>query len=177
MSTAQFNNWKTIYGQPINTIIQSVFATSGSTYQTITSTTPVLLSGMSVSITPKFATSKIVVSAMVTASWTYVCSLHIYKNGVDLIPSHGSNTQTGGDTALFTHYNGPADTSTAGQYNYCAPFPVLFVDTPNTTNAITYDLRANSGWSGGTATFYFNGRGATADMLSSSWMMVQEVRQ
>lgn len=156
----------------VGKVLQVVTASSGFTNQTISSATPVLLSGMSVSITPKFANSKIIITGMVSASWTYVASLHIYKNGAELIANHGGNNQSGGATALFTHFESTQSSSPDKVF----PFPVLYADIANTTSAITYDFRANSGWSGGAEAFYFNNRNSL-DMLSSSWIMVQEIKQ
>jgi hypothetical protein len=173
MSTLKFNKWKTKDDVALSPVIQTLYATSGFVNQTIVSTTPVLLSGMSVTITPRFTSSKIAIYGMVTASWTYVASLHIYRNNAELIASHGGNNQSGGDTALFTHYQSSQESS---RPNQVFPFPVLYVDSPNSTSATTYDFRANSGWSGGTETFYFNNRNSS-DMLSSSWMIVQEIAQ
>lgn len=157
---------------PVGSVLQVVTASSGFTNQTISSATPVLLSGMRVSITPKFSNSKIIITGMVSASWTFVASLHIYKNGVELIANHGGNNQSGGATALFTHYL----SSQSGSPDEVFPFPVLYADLPNTTSETTYDFRANSGWSGSSEAFYFNNRNQL-DMLSSSWIMVQEIKQ
>lgn len=173
MSIAKFNSWQTSSGGILSPVIQTVYATSGYTGQTIVSTTPVALTGMSVTITPKFTTSKIIITGVVAASWTYVSSLHVYRSGTTLGTSHGSNNQSGGSTSIWTHYQSSQESSRANQV---FPFPVLVVDSPNSTAALTYDFRANSGWSGGTETFYFNNRDAQ-DMLSSSWIMVQEVKQ
>lgn len=155
-------------------VVQVITATSGFVNQTINSSTPVALTGLSATITPKFATSKILIQAVVTASWTYVASAHIYKNGTDLIPNHGSNNQTGGATALWTHYlGGTTDSATADKI---FPFSIIYWDLPGSVSPITYDIRANAGWSGGTSTFYFNNR-ASVDMLSSSYLVITEIAQ
>lgn len=157
-------------------VVQVVTATSGFINQTINSATPVLLSGLSVAITPKFNNSIILIQGMVTASWSYVSSIHIYKNGSDMIPSHaaaGTNSQSGGNTALWTHYQSSQE---AARANQVFPFPVLYQDIPGVTTSITYDFRANSGWSGGTEAFYFNNRTGT-DMLGSSFITVMEIAQ
>lgn len=157
-------------------VVQVITATSGFVNQTINSATPVALTGMSATITPKFATSKILIQAMVSASWTYVSSVHIYKNGSDLIPSHaaaGTNNQSGGATALWTKYYSGGTDSTPNQVIIN---PVLYWDSPGVTSATTYDIRANSGWSGGSNAFYFNNRD-NLDMLSSSTLTLMEIAQ
>ena len=154
-------------------VVQRITATSGFTNQSITSSTPVALSGMSATIVPRFANSKIIVEASVNASWTYVCSIHIFRNGTNVSPNHGGNNQTGGSNALWTKYlTLPTDTTPASVFT----MPVLYAESPNTTASLTYDLRANAGWAGGTNTFFFNNR-SDQDMLGSSWMTVTEIRQ
>lgn len=153
-------------------VIQTVYATSGFVNQTITSATPVALTGMTATITPKFANSRILVQAMVTATWTYVSSVHIFRDGVDVITAHGGNNQSGGTTALWTHYGETLGTTG----NNIFPFPVVYAETPNSTSPLTYSIRANSGWSGGATVFYFNNR-ASQDMLGCSTMIVMEIAQ
>lgn len=153
-------------------VLQAVYATSGFVNQAITSTTPVALTGMTATITPKFANSRILVQAMISASWTYVSSVHVFRDGVDVITAHGGNSQSGGTTALWTHYGETLGTTG----NNIFPFPVIYAETPNSTSELTYSIRANSGWSGASNTFYLNNRG-TQDMLSCSTMVVMEIAQ
>ena len=154
-------------------VVQVVTATSGFVNQSFNSTTPVALTGLSASITPKFANSKILIEGVVAASWTYVSSLHIYKNGSDMISSHGGNSQTGGSTALWTKYWPWTTDTSAGQVT---PLSVLYWDSPGTTSTVTYDFRANSGWAGGSNAFYLNNRDSQ-DMLGSSYIKITEVAQ
>lgn len=157
-------------------VVQVVTGTSGFVNQTINSLTPVALSGLSVSITPKFSTSLILIEGVVTASWSYVSSLHIFKNGSDLIPNHsssGTNNQASGPTALWTHYQSSQESD---RPNQVFPFPVLYRDFPNTTNTLTYDFRATSGWLTTSVAFYLNNRGSQ-DMLGSSYIKITEVAQ
>jgi hypothetical protein len=154
-------------------IVQVIYETSGFVNQTINSATPVALTGLSATITPKFSNSAILIEGVVSASWSYVSSMHVFKNGVDLVPNHGGNTQSGGATALWTHYQSSQESDRGNQL---FPFSVLYRDTPNTTSAITYDFRANSGWSGAAQLFYLNNR-SSPDMLSSSYIKLTEIAQ
>lgn len=154
-------------------VVQVVTATSGFVNQSFTSSSPVALAGLSASITPKFSNSKILIEGVVTASWTYVSSLHIYKNGSDIIASHGGNNQSGGATALWTKYWPWTTDTSPGQVT---PLPVLYWDSPGSTNTVTYDFRANSGWVGGANAFYLNNRDSQ-DMLGSSYIKITEVAQ
>jgi len=153
-------------------VVQVFHASSGYVNQTISSTTPVALTGMSITFTPKFANSRIVIQAAISASWTYVSSIHVFRNGTTLGTSHSPNNQTGGATSIWTRYNSAIDLGTTSVMTY----PVLVSDVPNTSADLTYDLRANSGWNTGSNAFYFNNR-SNNDMLSSSHMTVMEIAQ
>jgi hypothetical protein len=177
MSQLRVNNINNVGGtgpayQP-GSVVQVVTATSGFVNQSFTSSTPVALTGLSATITPKFANSKILIEGVVTASWTYVSSLHIYKNGSDMVSSHGGNNQSGGATALWTKYWPWATDTAPGQVT---PLPVIHWDLPGTTSSITYDFRANSGWSTGANAFYLNNRDSQ-DMLGSSHIKITEIAQ
>jgi hypothetical protein len=154
-------------------VVQVVYASSGFVNQTINSATPVALTGLSATITPKFANSMILIEGVVAASWSYVAGVHIFKNGSNLIPAHGGTNQSGGTNALWIHYISAQE---AARTNQVFPFPILYKDLPNSTSPITYDFRANSGWAGGSEAFYLNNR-AGQDMLSSSYIKLTEVAQ
>lgn len=172
---AKFDKWQTTSGLNNNSILQVVSATSGFVNQTINSTTPVALSGLSVTITPFFTTSKILILGCVQASWTYVASMHIYKTiptPYDIIGNHGGNNQTGGSSALWTYFDQGIGLGTDSSI----PFPVYYLDTVVTTKPTTYAFYANSGWSGATNNFYLNNRSG-GDMLGSSYICVMEIAQ
>jgi hypothetical protein len=171
-SILQFDVWQTTGGANVGTVLQTVTQHSGFVNQTIVSTTPIALTNMSVTITPFYADSKIFIQAMVNASWTYVASAHIFRNGVNIIPAHGGNNQSGGTNALITAYNSAQETARANQV---FAMPIVYLDTPGSTSPQTYSIHANSGWSGGTETFYFNNRDSL-DMLGSSFISVWEIK-
>jgi hypothetical protein len=156
-------------------VVQVITAQTGFIAQTINSTAPQPVTNMSVTITPKFSNSKFLIEAAISSSWTYVAGLHIYKNGSDIIAtSHGGNTQTGGGTSIWTKYFSGVSPDTTP--DSMMTFPVLYFDTPATLSPITYDIRVNSGWNGGSNAIYINNRPG-GDMLSSSYMMVTEIAQ
>jgi len=88
--------------------------------------------GFSVTITPKFANSKILLNLTATgyssANYVYV---DLYKNGVSLT---GSATSGNGIC-------GPICLSVA----YWDNFSTLYEDSPNTTSAVTYNLYGRTG--------------------------------
>jgi hypothetical protein len=90
--------------------------------------------GFSVTITPKFANSKILInlSATVYSTQNYVY-LDFYKSGVSLT---GSATNGNGIVGPVANVNSAWDN-----------VAVFYEDSPNTTSAVTYNLygRTNSG--------------------------------
>ena len=128
------------------------------------STSKVDITGMSVSITPKFNTSKILVSSHLTYggnNFNFYCDL-LRDSTVLGAPSSGNNTCT---IALC------GITNTTYQMQNAS---LLFLDSPATTNATTYKLQI-AVQSGGE--FYLNRskRDGTNDATCSSTITVMEV--
>ena len=104
--------------------------------------------GMSVSITPKFSTSKIFVMATVAVA----CNTAEKNNFIQLRRDStdiAKGTEGGSVNASFYHKN----------RNNFAPdnISVQFLDSPATTNAVTYKVR----WSGENSTTYYLNRNAS----------------
>lgn len=116
---------------PSGSVIQIQSAWTNS-ITTVNSSSDVDITGLSVSITPISATSKILVLAQVGRSG---------GNGNGFITLYRDST------ALFfgtgASYVGTLDTSNA--YNQQVhTSPITYLDSPNTTSAITYKCRGNS---------------------------------
>ena len=83
--------------------------------------------GFGITITPKFANSKILVNVTAsTYSSSHYCYIDLSKNGTSL---SGSATNGQGFTGPVTYYVGYWQTNT-----------LRVVDSPNTTSAVTYDI-------------------------------------
>jgi len=178
MSVLKINAIQSISGKPLlnstGNVIQMKYATSGFVNQAIASATPVALSGLSVSITPTSASNAIIIMASVVANYAYVSSVHVYRDGANLIASHGGNTQTGGDRCIWTHYQSSQESDRENQV-FC--MPVIYRDLPGGTSTYTYAIYGNSGWNGGVQnTFRLNNRN-NLDMLGSSYIVAYEVTQ
>ena len=129
-----------------------------------TSTSKVDITGMSVSITPKFNTSKILISSHLTYGgnhFNFYCDL-LRDSTVLGAPSSGNNTCT---IALC------GITNTTYQMQNAS---LLFLDSPATTSATTYKLQI-AVQSGGE--FYLNRskRDGSNDATCSSTITVMEV--
>jgi hypothetical protein len=133
MSTLKFNKWQTTEGQTIQTIAQVVQTVKTDTFTTnvalVSGGSPI--SGLGVSITPLYATSKILIfctlnvagSANVTQVYSWLARGNT-KIGAGT-PA-GSRIGTGGRYYL-------ADNNISGMIN------MHFLDSPATTDLITYN--------------------------------------
>jgi len=135
-------------------VLQVVSTTKADTTST-TSTSFVDLTGMSVSITPKSTTSKVLVMVTAQGSATSTGSMYIRlmrdSTAIAIGDAAGSRTR-----ASFG-----IDTNATTDYAYSGS--ICHLDSPATTSATTYKLQWNSGDSGGAA--YLNRGSGDADNL------------
>jgi len=139
---------------PSNSVLQVVSTTKTDTTSFASSSTNayVDITGMSVTITPISATSKILVTYTACVSQSGGATIHIrlLRDSTSIGQGDASGNRLG-DSAVWR--------PNATQYVYeVAPVSHSFLDSPNTTSAITYKLQATLG---GTysATFYLNRAG------------------
>ena len=79
-----------ILGSGQGNILQVKRAYSGPASQIITSLDPVLITGLSLEITPISALSTMILTANISASEGYVISYGIYKNGAPTVSTTGA---------------------------------------------------------------------------------------
>ena len=138
-STMRFDKWENSLGQPYGTVLQVVQAVKTDTFST-TNTTFTDITGLSATITPKFASSKILVSAQIFAS------------------SPSNNTTFFG---LIRDTTGIARSTTATSVNASAFLAdiigtqgfnqsIQFLDSPSTTSSTIYKvaMRQHTGGTG-----------------------------
>jgi hypothetical protein len=142
---------------PTGTTLQTVMGES-SNFVLVNSSTITSL-GVSATITPLSTSSKILIWAYVHhASASDKAEVYVNRNGTDL-PNHAGYF-------MFDTVSGNATFNT----RLASAF---YVDTPNSTSALTYDLRGKD-HSGGT--IYFNGRGAGGGShLGGSRILLMEI--
>jgi hypothetical protein len=150
-------------------VVQVQTASSGPLAQTISSLSPVSITGLSINFTPKFANSKIVIQAQISTSATYVSSFAVYKNNAATVSTSGFNNVNEPNMQVTTYFGG----SSGPDFLYSIPLH-HFENAINTTTR-TYDVRATSGWGGTVYTLRINDRGS--DMASFSHMTITEVAQ
>jgi len=152
-------------GQVLSTLKTDTFSTTSTSSTTVT--------GLSVTITPSASTSKIMIIASVAAGITNVDSHAIF-----LGLSGGNTASYIGDAASnrrrTVHWvRRPGDSATVAATNM--PMTMVYLDSPATTSATTYNVTA--GVYGGTG--YVNRSGIDTDDLtwgrSASTITVMEI--
>ncbi|MCK5358852.1 MAG: hypothetical protein KAJ48_10690, partial [Elusimicrobiales bacterium] len=149
-------------------IINVYFAITPATRQTINSTTPQIITGLSITLTPVSANSKFMILAIVNGNLNHVASVLIYKEGTKLLSHEGNTNEFGAQATKYT--------IDAVSTSYMSQLVVNYVDSPATTSSITYDVRMTSGWSGTSYTSYANDRGSN-DMRTPSTFMIMEIAE
>ena len=130
------------------------------------------ISGMSVNITPSATTSKILVNSTVnfcTAHGAYGFALYLMRDSTNL-----SRGDASGSYRTRATFGGLSD----GDQGYdLRPFTISYLDSPNTTNQITYKWRWNN--PSHSTTLYLNRPHDFADggyaVMTSSNIIVQEI--
>lgn len=130
------------------------FTTSATTYTDIT--------GLSLSITPKFATSKILV--LVVASISQVTS----SDGYVQLLRESTVLNNGTFGSALNGFAGATSSYPNGIYNHATNY----LDSPSTTATITYKIQARV-YSGGT--FCLNRRGVDGAFGTSSSITLMEI--
>ena len=154
---------------PAGTVIQMASAISGPAIQTFTSTTPVVITGLSVDFTPRRSDSKIIITSSLVTTLNYVCSFGIFQDGSATVSTSGQ-TNTNEPNMNITTYHGSSNT----QLLYNASMNVI-LDSGSTIQR-TYDVRGTSGWGGASYALSINNR-SNNDMAAFSTMIIYEVAQ
>lgn len=165
MSTLRVNNMTNVGGtgptyapghivQTLSTFKADAFTTASTTFVDIT--------GLSISITPKFSTSKI----LVLVEGVVGQSVATNSLRVNLIRDSTNISQGTGGSVNQTKWLYPNNVNTV------VPIAINFLDSPATTSAITYKVQI-SAEGGGTACW--GRRGSLGDYSCSSSITVMEV--
>ena len=154
---------------PAGTVIQMASASSGPAKQTFTSTTPVVITGLSVDFTPRRSDSKIIITSSLCSNITYVCSFGIFQDGSATVSTSGQTNSNEANMNITT-YQGNADTN----HLFAVSFNVVL--NAGSTSVRTYDVRGTSGWGGTGYSLTVQNRLGN-DMASFSTMVIYEVAQ
>lgn len=151
------------------TPLQIQYARSGPTRQIIASTTPVAVTGLSVTMTPEFANSLILINVQIQSNYTYVASFSVFKDGVTMVSTSGT-TNSNEPNMNITTYLGFDRT------NEFWSMPVQFSEVAGSTSSRTYQVYATSAWQGTAKSLAINDRDSS-DMAAFSYMSVMEIAQ
>jgi hypothetical protein len=147
-------------------VVQTQYVQS-STRQTISAADVAAITGLSVTITPRFSNSKMLLRSMINSSGTYVSTYSFLKNGSQISGSVTNSNSSGGIATIYQF-----DTGGNNMENVF----VEYLDNVTSSAAITYAAAACSSWSGTSYNLYINDR-SDATMLSISTLTVQEIAQ
>lgn len=128
---------------PAGSILQVVNLIKTDTFTSSTTGSWLDITGMSLSITPKFVTSKIFVSGQAFAASSANSYIRVLRNGTPIFVGDASATRLQVTTGSFFNY---------GDGNIARSHPINGLDSPANTSAVTYKLQfyINGG------SFYFN---------------------
>jgi hypothetical protein len=151
MSILKANAWQKNNGTVVGTPLQTISVTKTDVFSS-TSTSFVDITGLSVTITPSSSTSKFLIMATMMAGVTPLNILTAYRLVRDSTPiGIGNSTST---------YTSVTVGGLRNSYDTNSGFvvPLHFLDSPGTTNAITYKIQ---GYAEG-GTWRINAHGADA---------------
>lgn len=148
------------------TVIQVQHVRTSATRYTISADNLTAIPELEINFTPKFANSKILLTAMINASSNHVTTYGFLKNNAVII----SNTNTNSDGSILTVYDG----QDIGSYIYGQY--VEFMDVATSLSPINYRAAASASWSGSPRSLYINDRDGN-DMRSISSMTIMEIAQ
>jgi hypothetical protein len=123
---------------PSGSVIQVVSNTKTDSFST-TSTSFVDITGLSATITPSSASNKILITGTVQggqSAGNRVAHLKLLRNSTDIAIGDSSGDRTRATVALF---------DTGADINGAASSTLVFLDSPNSTSAITYKVQIKGG--------------------------------
>ena len=158
---------------PVGSVIQTVSFVKTNVY--VSQSTSIVSTGLEVTITPQFATSKILVTGTVNVCGNGHYDLRLVRdNGIDIMLG-----DAGGSNEIRGTYHGYRVTNYNTTYD-ADGIALNYLDSPNTTNATTYKLYAGNPYSSGYHVYinyqYSNGNHAWAGRCASS-ITAQEIKQ
>lgn len=125
------------------------------------------ISALSINFTPKFSTSKILLTAMINSNATYVSSFGFLRNGTSL--SSTSPNSNAGNTLSTSYYGDNVTTNMRPTY-------IEWLDDAGSTSSRVYAAGAVSSWAGVLYTIRINDRSDNV-MRSYSSMTIMEIAQ
>jgi len=154
-------------------VLQVQAARSGPTKYVITSTTPTLITGLSISFTPKKIGSLLIFNATITSTLTHVTSFGIFKDGVATVSTTGQTNTNQPDMQITSYL---AETSTDTREDTLHQTSLMHYETVDSLSTRTYGIYGTAGWSGTAYNLHINNR-SDSSMASFSYFTIMEVAQ
>ena len=136
-SIAKFDTWQNTAGVNYSTVLQVQSTTLTNTFSTTAAITSggAAVTGLSVNITPKYATSKILVFGHVVAGTNPTTQAYLQLkrtiSGTTVAVGNGVSVSTRPTVISRSYINNT---------NVCLTNPYTYFDSPATTNSITYQI-------------------------------------
>lgn len=150
-------------------VIQVATTRAGPARQTISSTSPVAIADLSISFTPKFASSLILIEAIVAGNHEHVTSCGIFKDGSTTVSTSGYTNRNEPNMQVTTYMGVDGN-------DWIVNVPLVHYEFAGNTNTRTYAVYTTAAWDGTIRNTYINNRPSN-DMASFSYMTVTEIGQ
>jgi hypothetical protein len=134
--------------------------------QSSTSATLTDITGITVSITPQYTSSQILVTVNLEIGFDATADDTFYQL------FRGSTAIAFGNTATITNSSAYLRGNASANQNLAVvPIAITFLDSPSTTSATTYKMQ----WATRVGTVYLNRRGQDQNFVTASSITVQEI--
>jgi hypothetical protein len=150
-------------------IVQQKVAKSPKARQTHSAVALTPITGLSITMTPYFSDSIIIIEAVINCSENYVMGFTVLKDGTSVVANGGNLNGSSTTRPVHTYY------STTSDNGYMTIVPLMWFEDAGSTDERTYSIAAGTSWAGSAYTNYFNDR-STVNMESYSIMTLKEVR-
>jgi hypothetical protein len=170
MPLTKLNSASVIERLPVGSVLQTLQTVKTDTF--ITSATSITdVTGLSVVITPKFSTSKILVRGFINlgASTASFISMLLSRDSTQIFQGDAASNRPRATAMSYQEDN-------QGVIDTYAP---EFLDSPSSTSALTYKVQVRVGSGGGTASVNRSARHSdqtSYDMVTASSITVMEIK-
>lgn len=154
-------------------VLQVQAARSGPARQTINSTSPTLITGLSIAFTPKKVGSLLIFNCQISSSLTHVTSFAIFKDGAATVSTSGQ-TNTNEANMQVTSYHAVYPTDTNNDVIWQTA--MMHYETVDNLTTRTYGVYGTAAWGGTTYNLHINNRNSN-DMASFSYFTIMEIAQ
>lgn len=152
-----------------NAILQIKTSSSGPSRQVINSTSPIPITGLSVSLKPYKSDSLIIIRSQIITNAVHVSSFGVYKDGQPTVDTSGY-TNTNQPNMQITTYIGSSTNNELWNKH------LIWSEESGSVESRVYQIYATAGWSGSTYSLQINNRNSN-DMASFSHIVVMEIEK